>query len=270
MKTENIRTFIRELRVTQWVKKRIKGQSLVEITLLFPVLLIMLSGLLEFGFLLNEYLTLQDAVRNAARFSSDSDYTATDSACSSHPFPTDPECCRSTQDFFRQTACLVNLELRNSAPDVSLLCLDSTPPGAGQLCNYAVVDPTNGDENSRDDIIISVFSIAQPDEFSTQPGLVRIPTGGNGGEGGWSYALAYSGYNTRNQNSGFTSEDIQQRLNSGAPSTGYLLVEIYYNYNQKLKLPWITAFVDDPVTLHSYAIMPLVSAEPTPSPIPPP
>ncbi|MCI0807190.1 MAG: pilus assembly protein, partial [Chloroflexi bacterium] len=32
-----------------------KGQSLVEITIMLPVLLLMLSGLVEFGFLLNTY-----------------------------------------------------------------------------------------------------------------------------------------------------------------------------------------------------------------------
>ncbi|MFN2305316.1 MAG: TadE family protein [Anaerolineales bacterium] len=42
-----------------------RGQSMVELALFFPVLLILLSGLIEFGFLLNEYLTLMDAARNA-------------------------------------------------------------------------------------------------------------------------------------------------------------------------------------------------------------
>jgi Flp pilus assembly protein TadG len=39
-------------------------------------LLIVLSGLVEFGFMLNEYLALQDAARNAARFASDGLYYA--------------------------------------------------------------------------------------------------------------------------------------------------------------------------------------------------
>ena len=35
-----------------------RGQSLVEFTILLPVLLIMISGLIEFGFMLNYYLDL--------------------------------------------------------------------------------------------------------------------------------------------------------------------------------------------------------------------
>jgi len=47
-----------------------------------------------------------------------------------------------------------------------------------------------------------------------------------------------------------------------------VLVEIYYDYNQVLSLPWITAFVPDPIPVHTYAIMPLVAAEPNPTPSP--
>ena len=49
------------------------GQSLVEFTVLLPILIMMLSGLIEFGFLLNYYLDLVDAAREAARFAADDD-----------------------------------------------------------------------------------------------------------------------------------------------------------------------------------------------------
>jgi Flp pilus assembly protein TadG len=49
------------------------GQSLVEFTLMLPILLIMISGLVEFGFLLNQYLDLTDAAREAARLAVDRD-----------------------------------------------------------------------------------------------------------------------------------------------------------------------------------------------------
>jgi hypothetical protein len=88
------------------------------------------------------------------------------------------------------------------------------------------------------------------------------------GESGWSAALDTSGWGKRNQVSRFSTSDVTSKLYSSAPSTGVLLVEIYYDYSQKLKLPWITAFLKDPVLLHSYVVMPLVSAEPTPTPMP--
>ena len=55
------------------LRQQKRGQGLVEFTLMFPVLLVMLSGLMEFGFLLNEYLDILDAAREAARFASDND-----------------------------------------------------------------------------------------------------------------------------------------------------------------------------------------------------
>ena len=55
------------------LRQRKRGQGLVEFTIMFPVLLVMLSGLMEFGFLLNEYLDILDAAREAARFASDND-----------------------------------------------------------------------------------------------------------------------------------------------------------------------------------------------------
>jgi len=58
---------------TKQRKKRCrwKGQSIVEFTLLLPLLLMMLSSLIEFGFMLNEYLDLIDTTRETARYLSD-------------------------------------------------------------------------------------------------------------------------------------------------------------------------------------------------------
>jgi hypothetical protein len=55
---------------------------------------------------------------------------------------------------------------------------------------------------------------------------------------------------------------MQSRLDSSAPPTGVLLIEIFYNYPQVLKLPVFTAFVQDPMPVYAYAIMPLTAAEP--------
>lgn len=244
-----------------------RGQSMVEIAITLPMLLILISGLLEFGFILNEYMTLQDAVRNAARFASDSDYRTADPAgvCDdlAQPFPYQA-CCNATRDFYRQAACLVNREITLAAPDVTLACYVM---GANNRCEYGALDPNSGDAGRRNDIVVSVFSVLQ----DNPPQILRFPfaSTGNGGEAGWSYSQEYVGYGGgRNQSSRFTSTEVQGLLNSTAPSTGYVLIEVFYNYDQKLKLPWITAFVDDPALLHVYTFMPLVSAEPTPTPIP--
>ncbi len=44
-----------------------KGQSLVEFAILLPILLLLLMGILEFGIMLNSYLTIHNAAREGAR-----------------------------------------------------------------------------------------------------------------------------------------------------------------------------------------------------------
>lgn len=258
------------------VKKLKSGQSLVEVAIIFPVLLILLSGLLEFGFMLNEYMTIQDAVRNAARFASDGDFMQSDTPYNQY-LCADPEtgfpqesCCKGknsitgevygigTLDFFRQTACLVNDELNQMSPDIEMHCL---APGSNDLCYWGVLDPNNGLPENKDEILISAYSVNKLPNGTSQ--VTQFP-----GLNGWSYAENYIGYSgVRNQNSRFSIAEISARLDNSAPNSGYILVEVFYNYDQKLKLPWITAFVPDPILLHVYAIMPLSSAEPTPTPI---
>jgi hypothetical protein len=53
--------------------KKNKGQSFVELALVFTALLIILLGVVELGFLLNQYLELQDTVREIARIGSKND-----------------------------------------------------------------------------------------------------------------------------------------------------------------------------------------------------
>lgn len=206
----------------------LSGQGLVETALLLPILLLVLSGLVEFGFLMNDFMVVQDASRNAARFAVDNAYNSRDGV---HD-------CATTRDFYRQLGCVVNQELEREKPDVR-------------------IDFSTG----IDDVVISAVSVkgGNPPEVGA-----RFPEGE--GEAGWSYALDETG--TRNQSSRFSSAQIAAKLRASAPSTGYVLVEVFYSYDQKLKLPWITAFVDDPVLFHVYTFMPLSSAEPTPTNIP--
>lgn len=44
-----------------------KGQSLVEFTIVLPIILLILMGILEFGIMLNCYLTLNNVSREGAR-----------------------------------------------------------------------------------------------------------------------------------------------------------------------------------------------------------
>jgi hypothetical protein len=111
-----------------------------------------------------------------------------------------------------------------------------------QVLLPVVLDPSMGD-----DIVITFFSIGS--------GIyVREPN-----VNGWS---VYG-----NQASKLTDAEIQARLDVSAPPAGVLIVEIFYNYPQRLHLPVFTQLVADPIPVHIYAVMPLPAAEPITTPV---
>ncbi len=54
-------------------RQRTVGQSLVELAFFFPILLIILSGVVEFGFAFNQYINLIEATREGARYAVNGD-----------------------------------------------------------------------------------------------------------------------------------------------------------------------------------------------------
>ncbi len=195
-------------------RQRERGQSMTEMALITPVLILMLAALVELGMLANSYITILDAGREGARFGASGDPMFREN---------NPDC-GTTLDYYMQVACLVE---QSMAP----LTLDST----------------------RDDVVISVFSVANGTV------VARLPF--ETGENGWS---RYG-----NRTSRFRSADIQAFINPGGPPSGMVLVEVFYSHRQVLKLPFFTAFVPDPIPVHSYTVMPVSAAEPTPTPSPP-
>lgn len=190
-------------------KKTEKGQSFVELALVVVFLMIFVAGVIEFGLLLNQYLNLVDASREAVRYSSDSD-----------PFICDDHA---------NSAC-INPQFYTNTFQIT----------------KDVLAPVVLDKDKGDDVVVSFFSVANgyykrfPDEQGQSMNGVQV--------------------------SKLTSAEIQSRLDSSAPPTGVLLVEIFYNYPQVLKLPIFTAFVRDPIPVYVYSIMPLTAAEPAPVP----
>jgi len=214
-------------------KRLTSGQSLVEIAILFPILLMLLSGLVEFGFLLNQYLNLLDGAREAARFVSDGDPFIRDTNLNC-----DPKLGQITIDFYRQASCL-----------------------AQQVALPIKLDP------SSDDVVISAFGVADGSVVARYPTTPNDPPTGTETPGEWHQYGYGSNCQPADANcnpSQFTNAEINTYLSGAAPNTGIVLVEIYYDYHQILALPWITAFVPDPIKVHTYAIMPLVAAEPLP------
>lgn len=188
-----------------------KGQGLVEFSLVAILLMILVAGIAEYGTLLNEYLNLVDASREAVRYSASFDPFAWDEP--GHDGEVNPS-------FYQQT-----FELTE------------------QVLFPLVLDPAEGD-----DIVVTFFTVGD--------GIfLRYPN-----ETGWR--------RHSNQTSQLSSANVQARLDSGAPPAGVLLVEIYYHYRQRLRLPLFTELIPDPIPVYAYAIMPLTAAEPEPTPVP--
>ena len=217
-----------------------KGQSLVEIAIAFPILIMLLSGLVEFGFMLNYYMSLMDATRESARIFNNFDpfedghaLTPQDCTCTNtaicpndtqagNPDQTDADC--DSNPFYKGAEGMV---------------LDSLQPKSAQDTSRRIIL-----DSDTDDVVVSVFSVGTT--------TIRYPE--NGGEDHW----------FNNQPSRLSTAEIESRLISAAPDTGILLVEVFFNYHQVLALPWLAPFLPNPVMLHAYTIMPLPAAEPKP------
>lgn len=193
-----------------------KGQSFVELALVVVFLMIFVAGIVEFGFMLNNYLNLVDASREAVRYSSNFD-----------PFVTDA------------------LGNRVVGADGNYVVDNNFFTETGRFTEE-VLAPLVLKKEVGDDIVISFFSVDLGKGI-----FVRYPLNA----GGYWSVLGEKGTK-------FSDADMKSRIDSSAPPTGVLLIEIYYNYPQVLKLPLFTAFVRDPMPVYVYAIMPLAAAEP--------
>jgi hypothetical protein len=227
------------------IRKNARGQSFLELSLVIIILALLLAGVVEFGFMLNNYFHILDAARESARFSSNSD-----------PFDTNYQ---TWTDFYYVA---------------SYKALDTMAP--------IVLDPTKG---AGDDLVISVFSM-------TTGGVVtRFPRDsfGTSLQTGWSLCAHVSDFETWMNTYGYvvpdafdptkwvhcsirasqqTTAEFQTTIlkTAGAPNAGAILVEVFYNYPQLLKLPVLTNVIADPIPVYLYSAMPLPAAAPTPTP----
>lgn len=219
--------------------KRNRGQSFVELMLVALILAFMLAGVVEFGFMMNEYLHVMNAAREAARFASNSVAIADDGS--------------SIQEFY----------------------ITTTIRALSVLCPTATNCPIEFVGNNGDDVVISVFSISGssvtrfPDadgwslcaNFGDQffyPPYHQTPVPLTDSDN-WNACTVHA--------SNVSTDEVLAVRNPSAPPSGIVLVEVFYNYPQTLGLPLFSDFLN-PVPLHLFSAMPLSSAEPTPTPRP--
>ncbi len=191
---------------------------------MLPILLMLLSGLVEFGFLLNTYLDVIDAAREAARFAANDDPTV--------GLPTD-----LTPNFW-------NRAWRNSRGSLFTASdgrITWTPTDA-----YDCTDVEG-------DMVISAFG------FLNNTVQTRYPVGYSSGAANCNVGL----FGSNTYQSKLSTADVNLLMDStSVDNSGAVLVEIFYEYEMLLGLPWITAIVPDGIVLHAYTIMPNTFAEP--------
>lgn len=205
-----------------WKRIPPHGQSLVELAIFFPIIMMMLSGMIEFGFLLNYYLNLMDGPREGARFAADRTPFLDGTI---NPDPT----------FYNQ-------------PD------PLQTPGIVQIVENAIRPYSL--KSTEDDIVVTI--LAMDDDGSL---FGRFPDNAmrcavTPLQSSYCY---FGNYTSKFTNTEFTDMITSS---AGANKMGAVVVELFYSYHQELALPWITVVVPDPIPLHVYAVSPLPVAAP--------
>lgn len=250
-----------------------RGQSFVELVLFMPILILLLAGMVEVTFLFNDYLQMLDAARNGSRDSSDSN--PIDNDVSSAP-PSikagsydDYKDCTVTRNFFRYTACNANEGLGPLKLNLSTLysgAVVNTCTTPGQSATF------------QDDIVISIFTIARVGTSTQSLELKRYDNnrvvGGVGqlveddDQSGWSFMGDF--FNNGNMCSAVTISQVSTRLTGTnvaiVPNTAFVMVEVFKRHNQLFNVPSFGDVIPNPIPVTTYAIFPLVSAEPTSTP----
>lgn len=201
-----------------------KAQSMVEFAIALPVLLLLLMGMVEFGFMLNTYLSIQDAVRSTARRYS-----------TINPFNAD-----GTDNLTYYSGAAQNV--------VDLLAPPSDP-----TARQIIMDST------RDNILISLIEVKvnETNNPNTVTSITRYPDGS-------SYFKFYNATNPATAYSNSAIETNLTANGAEPTNAGLLIVEIYYSYEGVINLPFTTPFMSqqNPVMLYASAIMPITYVKP--------
>ncbi|MGQ0602639.1 MAG: TadE/TadG family type IV pilus assembly protein [Anaerolineales bacterium] len=223
-----------------------RGQSLVELALFLPILLILLSGLVELGFALNRYVNVVESVREGARYGVDQDPATRDLVSGVSNMT-----CASTLDFYAKVACVIQ---QTAAP----ITLDAAKDEIIITVARVYRDPRcDSNQTATPPAPANCNAAILPDPQGMWPSPSNDPAPG---EVAGQWRLFGNG------SSRFTRSTLQTYINANTVSNGVLVVEVYFWNPMVLKLPWITPFIPDPFPFYTYAIVPLPAGEPRPTP----
>jgi hypothetical protein len=235
-----------------------KGQSFIELALVFMALMFIVAGVVELGNLINQYLELIDSAREGARAANLQSFWTTTKNTTTHV--TTRVIGTKVYDFTARQVwntmnpgCVPIIDEQTTPvlpdkgsglPDPITGCLPQSYLPVGQDSLMGVpFDPAT------DDIIISVIS-------NNGGVITRFPDAG-----GWAR------FNDAHV-SAISNAKLASLIDSSAPNTGFVLVEIFYNYHQMLGFPFLSTFLPNPIPVHAFSIMPYPGAEPTPTALP--
>jgi len=242
-------------------KPQSRGQSLVELALVLPVMILMLLGIVEISLFMGRYLDVLDLTREAARMASINDPaipTATQLDCSKGEFT----------DFYFKAACIF------SPPVVTGGVYQDShfKGGFNRYINFDI---------HQDDVVISIYSVkgngstASVERVwpSETPGYWALSTNGfSQAHSNWNYSCDDNPA-ARTLDAAakpqFTKASILPLLQNdfGAPAArAFVAVEAYYCYKWVLNIPVFTNLVPNPVRIHAYTLMPIPAAQPTRAP----
>ena len=201
-----------------------KAQSLVEFAITLPILILLFTGMVEFGFMLNTYLSVQDAVRSTARRYS-----------TINPFDTSG----SVDPNFYVGAAEYAIDLLAPAGD----------PQSRQIVLEA----------GRDNILVSLVGV-EVDESTDPDSVTAIDRFGIPGE----YYKYFDETNPPSTYSDAAIEDFLTNNDAEPSDSGLVIVEIYFGYEGTLNLPWTNPFFSPsrPSMMYISAVMPTIYAKP--------
>ena len=263
-----------------------RGQSLVEITLFVPILILLLAGFVEIGVLINGYITALDASRASARYISPLDPKVTrcqpfGSDVTGHwitPFTTN--CDTGVIEYPARAAEIKAWDLAapgtayetcKSSPTINFfyvagcLTLLNLPKGGLRPITQTI---WTANDYAGDDVIVTTIPISNG-QVVNDNGLLWWSLYGNQPTPAFpSFVVNPTGGGAFTINSDFVAS-LSRNQGGTAPATGLVVVEVYHAQPQFLKLFAVanqmvrgSAIIPDPVPIHTYTVFPLVAVEP--------
>jgi len=209
----------------KWRLRRNEGQSLVEMAMTLPLLLLMFVGLIEIGAALRDYLVVVNANREGTRF-----------AARGRWFDSEDE----VQEIFKRVIAAAGVEQRGGELVPFLRPLD-----IGEL-------PEN--------TVIAVHYIQVPDQVDLEAGesvVEPVIINGPWYTGTLPYPdsqidAASVAEQARQENFDFNNQYyVTDRLLDIPSADDFVIVEIWFKHEQLLKLPIFTEFLPEEFTLYA-------------------